>query len=129
MCVNGGWMHPQCTRDLCHLSRDEIDEIDRWYCEDCIDKDKEIEQCQIERPPQQQLPPKKEQPTHNQAPELKNQEPIFIPKHSQMSSQRNYGHEIMNQERLSQGIAYKRQKIENENIVTSPQKPTFLKTN
>ena len=34
-CVNGGWVHPQCTKDLCHYSREEIDKIDIWYCEDC----------------------------------------------------------------------------------------------
>ena len=38
-CVNGGWVHPQCTKDLCHYSLEEIDKIDIWYCEDCRLKD------------------------------------------------------------------------------------------
>ena len=24
-CVNGGWLHPQCTNDLCNLTQEEID--------------------------------------------------------------------------------------------------------
>jgi len=35
-CVNGGWMHPQCTSDLCNLTQEQIDDIEVWYCEDCI---------------------------------------------------------------------------------------------
>lgn len=40
-CTNGGWVHPQCTNDLCHYSREEIDKIEIWYCEDCRAKDDE----------------------------------------------------------------------------------------
>mmetsp|Transcript_12803 Transcript_12803/g.19823 ORF Transcript_12803/g.19823 Transcript_12803/m.19823 type:complete len:205 (+) Transcript_12803:4177-4791(+) len=34
-CPNGGWLHPQCTRDLKHMSQTQIDEIELWYCDDC----------------------------------------------------------------------------------------------
>ena len=34
-CVNGGWVHPQCTSDICNLSMEEIDKIEIWYCQDC----------------------------------------------------------------------------------------------
>jgi hypothetical protein len=34
-CINGGWVHPQCTKDICNLTMDEIDKIEVWYCEDC----------------------------------------------------------------------------------------------
>jgi hypothetical protein len=37
-CINGGWVHPQCTKDICNLSMDEIDKIEIWYCQDCEDK-------------------------------------------------------------------------------------------
>ena len=36
-CPNGGWLHPECTRDLRSLSQEEISKIDKWYCEDCVD--------------------------------------------------------------------------------------------
>lgn len=38
-CPNKGWLHPQCTDDLKHLSMDQIAEIDIWYCMDCRKKD------------------------------------------------------------------------------------------
>jgi len=31
-CVNGGWVHPQCTKDICNLSMEEIDKIEVWFC-------------------------------------------------------------------------------------------------
>lgn len=34
-CVNGGWLHPECTRDLAAMSKQEIDAIEIWYCDDC----------------------------------------------------------------------------------------------
>ena len=37
-CVNGGWLHPECTRDLYHLTQEEIMKLDKWYCEDCMDR-------------------------------------------------------------------------------------------
>jgi hypothetical protein len=37
-CNNGGWLHPECTRDLKHLTQEQIDAIEVWYCEDCQDK-------------------------------------------------------------------------------------------
>ena len=37
-CVNGGWLHPECTSDLFHLTQDEIMNLDKWYCEDCLVK-------------------------------------------------------------------------------------------
>jgi len=37
-CINGGWLHPQCTKDLCILTAEQIDEIDVWFCEDCNEK-------------------------------------------------------------------------------------------
>lgn len=46
-CVNGGWLHPQCTTDLCNLTQEQIDQIEVWYCEDCIEKQKKIEQNQL----------------------------------------------------------------------------------
>ena len=36
-CPNGGWLHPECTRDLCKMSQEDISKIDKWYCEDCVD--------------------------------------------------------------------------------------------
>lgn len=35
-CPNGSWLHPQCTSDLCEKSKEELDAIEEWYCEDCI---------------------------------------------------------------------------------------------
>jgi ribosomal protein L37AE/L43A len=34
-CVNGGWIHPQCTQDIFNLTKEEIDKIEVWYCQDC----------------------------------------------------------------------------------------------
>ena len=34
-CPNGGWLHPECTTDLHHLTKEQIDTIATWYCEDC----------------------------------------------------------------------------------------------
>jgi hypothetical protein len=36
--VNGGWLHPQCTTDLSNKSKEEVDLIEEWYCEDCIQR-------------------------------------------------------------------------------------------
>ena len=36
-CKNGGWLHPECTRDLCNMTQDEIMLLDKWYCQDCVD--------------------------------------------------------------------------------------------
>ena len=35
-CPNGSWVHPQCTSDLRNKSKEELDAIEQWYCEDCI---------------------------------------------------------------------------------------------
>lgn len=35
-CTNGSWVHPQCTTDLKDKTKEELDEIQEWYCEDCI---------------------------------------------------------------------------------------------
>ena len=37
-CINGGWLHPECTRDLVKMTQDEIMKLDKWYCEDCVDR-------------------------------------------------------------------------------------------
>lgn len=37
-CINGGWLHPECTKDLRDLSQEQIDAIEVWYCEDCQEK-------------------------------------------------------------------------------------------
>lgn len=34
-CVNGGWVHPQCTEELKHKTKEELDAIEEWYCEEC----------------------------------------------------------------------------------------------
>ena len=34
-CPNGGWLHPECTTDLQHLTKEQIDTMAAWYCEDC----------------------------------------------------------------------------------------------
>lgn len=34
-CLNGGWLHPECTSDLRHMTQEEILKLDKWYCEDC----------------------------------------------------------------------------------------------
>lgn len=34
-CPNGGWLHPECTTDLAHLTKEQIDTIAAWYCEEC----------------------------------------------------------------------------------------------
>lgn len=38
LCPNKGWLHPQCTDDLKDLSKDEIDQMEIWYCMDCRKK-------------------------------------------------------------------------------------------
>lgn len=40
-CINGGWLHPECTNDLAHMTKDEIDTIEIWYCEDCRNQRKD----------------------------------------------------------------------------------------
>jgi len=35
-CINGGWLHPECTTDLRLYSEEQINKIDTWYCEDCV---------------------------------------------------------------------------------------------
>jgi hypothetical protein len=35
-CPNGSWLHPQCTSDLRDKSKQELDTIEEWYCEDCV---------------------------------------------------------------------------------------------
>lgn len=35
-CVNGGWLHPECTTDLRNMTREEIEQhVEVYYCEDC----------------------------------------------------------------------------------------------
>ena len=34
-CVNGGWLHPECTDDLCNMTRAQIDNMTYWVCQDC----------------------------------------------------------------------------------------------
>lgn len=31
-CPNGGWLHPECTDDLCSFTKDVIDVLEMWYC-------------------------------------------------------------------------------------------------
>jgi len=31
-------LHPQCTSDLKNKTKDEVDLIEEWYCEDCIQR-------------------------------------------------------------------------------------------
>jgi hypothetical protein len=38
LCPNKGWLHPQCTDDLKDLSKEEIDNMEIWYCMDCRKK-------------------------------------------------------------------------------------------
>ncbi len=35
-CPNGSWLHPQCTTDLRSKSKEELDKMEEWYCEDCV---------------------------------------------------------------------------------------------
>ncbi len=35
-CINGSWLHPQCTTDLCVKTKAELDALEEWYCEDCV---------------------------------------------------------------------------------------------
>ena len=35
LCPNGGWVHPQCSNELSNLTKEQIDSIDIFYCEDC----------------------------------------------------------------------------------------------
>ena len=35
-CPNGGWLHPECTDDLCSLTKDVIDDMEMWYCQHCV---------------------------------------------------------------------------------------------
>ncbi|MFS8159782.1 MAG: hypothetical protein ACMG6E_06150 [Candidatus Roizmanbacteria bacterium] len=35
-CPNGGWMHPSCTDDLKNRTQEELNEMDEWYCEECV---------------------------------------------------------------------------------------------
>ena len=37
-CPYGGWLHPQCTNDLKDKTREELDAIEEWYCEDCVQR-------------------------------------------------------------------------------------------
>ena len=30
-CINGGWLHPECTRDLFQMTQEEIMKLDKWY--------------------------------------------------------------------------------------------------
>ena len=57
-CPNGGWMHPQCTNDLKNRTQDELNTIDEWYCEECVERiqheqreDEEEEQEKMEVAP------------------------------------------------------------------------------
>ena len=34
-CPNGGWVHPQCSKDLQSKTKEELDDMDEYYCEDC----------------------------------------------------------------------------------------------
>ena len=35
-CVNGGWLHPECTEDLRNMTREQIEQhVEVYYCEDC----------------------------------------------------------------------------------------------
>ena len=50
-CPNGGWLHPECTDDLCNMTRAQIDNMIVWYCQDCRDKVPEIEAIKNEEEP------------------------------------------------------------------------------
>lgn len=41
-CINGGWLHPECTRDLFRMTQEEIMKLDKWYCEDCTDRRNDV---------------------------------------------------------------------------------------
>lgn len=43
-CVNGGWVHPQCSNVLRNLTDNQIDEIDIFFCEDCTKAKNQMEQ-------------------------------------------------------------------------------------
>lgn len=34
-CPNGSWLHPQCTNELKSLGKDDLDDMEEWYCEEC----------------------------------------------------------------------------------------------
>jgi len=40
-CRNGGWLHPECTRDLRQMTQEDIMKIEKWFCEDCLDDKRE----------------------------------------------------------------------------------------
>jgi hypothetical protein len=31
-CRYGGWLHPECTEDLKFLTKEVIENLDKWYC-------------------------------------------------------------------------------------------------
>ena len=43
-CVNGGWLHPECTNDLKSWSQAELDRMEEWHCEDCVKRIKREEE-------------------------------------------------------------------------------------
>lgn len=54
-CPFGGWLHPECTADLHNISKEHIDNLDKWYCQVCrqrIQQEDEEEQLlgESERP-------------------------------------------------------------------------------
>ena len=64
-CINGGWLHPECTSDLVKMSQEQIDKLDKWYCEDCVEqrnRDKLRNISSLARKPQSDQPVEKEMP-------------------------------------------------------------------
>ncbi len=47
-CPNGGWMHPKCTADLANKSKEDLDELEEWYCEDCVERIRREEEGDID---------------------------------------------------------------------------------
>lgn len=53
-CVNGEWLHPQCTTDLKDKSKEELDLIEEWLCEDCVSRAKREEEEELNPPEHQE---------------------------------------------------------------------------
>ena len=43
-CPNGGWVHPQCVGDLSTKTKEELDELQEYYCDECVSRIKKEEE-------------------------------------------------------------------------------------
>ena len=37
-CVNGGWYHMKCVPELAALSKDEVENMGDWWCQECLNR-------------------------------------------------------------------------------------------